>query len=193
MGSAAMKITAERRDNAEVFLRSAAAGALLFRGVPMAAVAAGWELSASVGVRAGELLALIIFLLGGSAAAVAHELPEKAVHKASDIAAAAVYFCCAAGMAGSIAVKAADCAVISFSLLLHETGMRKCFLTAAASAAGMLAVFFIHQLPFAGALVPLAASLLVGSAAVQQAKDQPVSPAGLLTGGAVIMVLDMLR
>ncbi len=181
------------------YICSFACGVLLGRGLPMAAFSSGWELSAAVGVRTGEALAIVIFLLGCSAVSVAQELKNARLSSVMRTLSAVLYsyVVCGRRMPQSLvsaAICAFDCLIVCAAVMLPLGVRRAAVISAIIAAFGVIiALISNNELPYALMLTPLAASLTAGFALAYTVDGTEKKWQMIMLGAAAVMAADIIR
>jgi len=184
---------------------SLSCGILLIKGIPAAAVLAGWELSSLIGADIGDILAAVIFLLGVSAVNISVQIGDKRLTETGRCIISLIYIIVSSALNHTksnaennyIITSAAgiiDCVIML--LIINKTGKRgyyfftKIILLTAFS---ILTVFY-NSLNFKPEIMhPLLASLLTGTALVRiTAAESDINLSWLFVGMAGTILFDAM-
>lgn len=187
-------------------LLSLSCGILLVRGLPAAAVSAGWKLSALVGPSAGDVFAVIIFILGVSAVNITEEIAERKLTDISKLIISALY-AINSGVIHNHVIDVSsnhilpalsgiiDSVVILFLLnTAEENAQRVKFLRVIITLAAWLFFAFTDFVHLrTEALHPLVAALISGTAISHMIKTEyKISWLWMLSGMSGVMLFDAL-
>ncbi len=138
-------------------------GLLLMYALPLSAVVSGWELSASLGTDAGDVLSLLIFILGCAVVITSFQMSNRRIYTAIKMLTAVCGAVLAAVHGTGGGLSAADLFFIAAAL--GECNSRRCIKFLIAAAATFAAVMVCSEdLSKSVLLLPLLGSLLSGTA-----------------------------
>lgn len=175
-------------------LRSAAVGFLLMRSLPMANVAAGWNLSASFGDKIGEMIAAVIFVLGCSIVLTAQRLENKRTLGFVMTVAAIVYTLSSGNFSGNnhAALNMLDSIMVFAALQIQYAPSWTQLVTAGVLLAAAMVTKGLNGDINAAMLVPLSAALTSGAAIAHLCAEQNLSAGGVLCGMTAVMLADIV-
>lgn len=175
----------------------------MIRGISYAAVLAGWELSYLIGPAAGEVLAVIIFLLGVSAVNISDEIGERKLKEAGKWIISLIYILVSGEMNHArietsadhiiiFTVGIIDCVVMLMIINSTEENKRYFIAKIISLTALQVIIEFIKFPHFkAEILHPLLASLLTGMALIRITNDElKVDLNWLFVGMSGVMLYD---
>ncbi len=175
-----------------------AAGYILMRALPVSAVSAGWELSVSLGARAGEVLSAIIFALGCAVMITARKTESHRPWRILLLACGGLYLAASRPAAvllfghtlhwTATAASVLDLLAVLFFLGSGGAGRRLLFL-AAAGVLGLLTARLLGESACHQLLPALSAALLAGAGAVRLTELHSGAEYPVMAGMCAAMLL----
>ena len=179
-------------------LLSAAFGFLAIRALPMAAVLAGWSLSASLGADAGELLAAVIFTLGCAIVIISRQMDDERIYRWVRIAAAVVSILSSNVFEQSaenrgIFIAVLDCLLVTTALLAGCAPGWDMLI-----AGGVLVLLAVLPPIWGGGakgemLLPISAALSSGVVLTYAASERKIKTGTAAAAMAAAMLIDILK
>lgn len=182
---------------------SVSCGILLMKGIPAAAISAGWELSAVAGPTAGDVLAVLIFFLGVSAVNITVDIADRRLINTGQIIISILYVLISGELHHNLIKHGnnyiitllsgiMDCGIVLYILIFTDKPTPKTFFKLGALLSIWCAIVFTKiTYPRTEVLQPLLAALLSGTALSRIIRtDYQINSTLLLSGMVGVMIFD---